>query len=71
MSVFIIRVSLFIVKFALFSACRKLLDVYNAEIRGRKRKQNFELRFFVGVFLEIRDHGHDFLLAQVKTEKKG
>jgi hypothetical protein len=41
--------------------------VKKTELRGGRRKGNFYSGFFLGVFLEIRDHGHDFLLAQVKA----
>jgi hypothetical protein len=43
----------------------------NSQIQGMKRVGECLIQLFVDVFLEIRDHGHNFLLAQVKTQKKG
>lgn len=47
--------------------------VRDAKGRVLGRKNGIEIirsGFFVGVILEIRDHGHDFLFAKVKTQKK-
>ncbi len=67
----IINASIVIVKFPEISVGGELSYTHKAKMRGWKREKNFELGFLVGVFLEIRDHRHDFLLAQVKTQKKG
>jgi hypothetical protein len=47
--------------------------MHNQHIDGKEKigTEIIQSRFFVGVFLKIRDHGHDFLFAQVKTKKKG
>lgn len=69
---FIIGLSIFIVKFRASARWLKNSAVRKGQgLRDRRKEGKFLFRLFVGVFLKIRDHGHDFLLAQVKPQKEG
>jgi hypothetical protein len=47
---------------------QKWSDTQRAEsLEGKRGIEIIQSGFFVGVFLEIRDHGHNFLFAKVKT----